>query len=166
MGEARRRAEKRKAAAKSVKPMTRHRFDLYAIGTRMAASRLLTEEVSYWPELTEEPPGTDKKTNQEHAFFKLNKSRGSGRCMQRPIRSRITENMCFPHTPDRRRIEPQNCGQVWPETPVGLATCAETTMRGFSGRACAYQKALSLLLAGYFNCGFRRFLVHAPSNEE
>ncbi len=48
MGEARRRAEKRKEAAKSVKPMTRHRFDLYAIGTRMAASRLVSEEVSYW----------------------------------------------------------------------------------------------------------------------
>lgn len=48
MGEARRRAEKRKMLAKLIKPMTRHRFDLYAIGTRKALSRLLSAEVSYW----------------------------------------------------------------------------------------------------------------------
>lgn len=48
MGEASRRAKKRKAALSSVKPLSRHRSDLYAVGTRMAAARVMSEEVSYW----------------------------------------------------------------------------------------------------------------------
>lgn len=48
MGEARLRAAKRKAFAKLVKPITRHRFDLFTVGTRKAFSRLLSSEVSYW----------------------------------------------------------------------------------------------------------------------
>lgn len=53
MGEASRRAARRKEFAKSVKPLTRHRFDLYTIGTRKALARLMSAEVSYWASIDE-----------------------------------------------------------------------------------------------------------------
>ena len=53
MGEGSRRAARRKELAKSVKPLTRHRFDLYAIGSRKALARLMSDEVSYWASIDE-----------------------------------------------------------------------------------------------------------------
>jgi len=48
MGEAKRRERLRAAAAQYSKPLSRPRFNLYAIGTRLSIVSYITEEVSWW----------------------------------------------------------------------------------------------------------------------
>lgn len=53
MGEARRRAKLREAARKLLKSLSRSRFNIYAIGTRSAMARYMSEELSWWSSLDE-----------------------------------------------------------------------------------------------------------------
>lgn len=53
MGEAKRRASVRAENAKLIRPISAERFHLLSIGVRMAMSRLITAEVSYWSDEAE-----------------------------------------------------------------------------------------------------------------
>lgn len=48
MGEAKRRRARKNALLKTCKPMSRARFNVYALGTRGAAAQYMYEELSYW----------------------------------------------------------------------------------------------------------------------
>jgi hypothetical protein len=58
MGEAKRRAIKRAAQDAFSRPIKRARFDLYALGTRMSWTRILSEERSHWSDVEERVLGT------------------------------------------------------------------------------------------------------------
>ncbi len=53
MGEAKRRSKERADNEKLIKPMSAARFHLLSIGVRMAVSRLLSGEISYWSDCEE-----------------------------------------------------------------------------------------------------------------
>lgn len=53
MGEARQRAKRRDRLGALSRPIKSARFNLFAIGTRLAATRLISEELSYWSDIEE-----------------------------------------------------------------------------------------------------------------
>ena len=53
MGEAKRRAQRQKEREQFSRPMKPARFNLFAIGTRLSATRLMGEECSYWSDAEE-----------------------------------------------------------------------------------------------------------------
>lgn len=100
MGEAKRRSVRRTEDEKLIKPISRARFNLLSIGARMAVSRVLSGEISYWADQEERILGLIciDYTDQDFAWMILARDRiGRFRCCQveASVKSKLlaTENM-------------------------------------------------------------------------
>lgn len=83
MGEAKRRAAQRAENEKLIKPLSEARFHLLSIGVRMAVSRLLSGEISYWADQEERILGliSFDFTDQDFVWMILARDRiGRFRC--------------------------------------------------------------------------------------
>src|ERR1700733_13209863 len=68
MGEAKRRAARRKVWDTSSRPMKRARFDLYTLGTRLSWARVLAEELSFWSDYEERILGLVFRDTQDDDY--------------------------------------------------------------------------------------------------
>lgn len=84
MGEARRRARRQRADETASKPLKRARFDLYALGTRLSLTRLMTEELTHWADEDERVLGVVVRdtTDSDYGWVLMARDRiGRFRCV-------------------------------------------------------------------------------------
>lgn len=84
MGEAKRRADKRKEREALSRPMKRARFDLFALGARMGLARLMSVELSHWSDQEERVLGFVflDTTDQDYGWILMARDKiGRFRCV-------------------------------------------------------------------------------------
>lgn len=102
MGEAKRRAKLRAAAAAFSKPITRARFNVFAIGTRLSRVHYIAEELSWWGSLDERliaMVARDKIDNDYSWIILARDELGRFRCADLktsyPTQWHAEEGLCF-----------------------------------------------------------------------
>lgn len=90
MGEANRKAKIRTKREGHSKPMSAARFDIYAMGTRLSYSRLISEELTYWSDVDDKLLGMVFRdiVDDDHGWILLARDRVGRlcRCAGKPQR--------------------------------------------------------------------------------
>lgn len=82
MGEAKRRRQRRAALMESCKPISRARFNLYALGTRRSMVHYLNEELSYWASQCERLLGFVARDRTDNDFHWIVLARDQNGCFR------------------------------------------------------------------------------------
>jgi hypothetical protein len=114
MGEAKRKANERAKREGTIKSISATRFDIFAMGTRLSFSRLISEELGYWSDTDEKLLGMvfRDRVDDDYGWILLSRDRvGRFRCVDiktslrdqayatAGIRERIAEALADPNLP-------------------------------------------------------------------